>query len=285
MGEWKRAEADWFMRARWGVFTHYLTKPETTAEAWNRQVDSFDVVGIRPSKCSKRDLVADLFDALEPRGIRLMVYVPSDPSWSDREAWTRLGWQPPKERTDKRLAEFQRHVEGILREWSTRWGRKVRGWWVDGCYHADEMYRHAEPPNFRSFAEAMKAGNPDALVAFNPGVRVPVICHSECDDYTAGELSGDLPVGGWGLGDNAAYCNFGAIRRFVDAAQYHVLNFLGPWWAAGPPRFPTELVVGYTRYVTDHEGVVTWDVPISPAGSIPEEFVRQLAAVGAGLRR
>jgi len=178
------------------------------------------------------------------------------------------------------MAEFQRRYEEVVREWSERWERKVSGWWVDGCYSADDMYRHPEPPNFRSFAEAMKAGNPDALVAFNPGVKVPVISHTEFEDYTAGELSGDLPVGGWGLGDNPAFCNFGPITRWVNGAQYHVLNFLGPWWCQPPPRFPTELVVGYTRCVNTHGGVVTWDVPIDRDGRIPEPFLAQLRAVG-----
>ena len=34
-------------------------------------------VGIQPSKCSRRDLVADLYEALHRRGIKLMVYLPS----------------------------------------------------------------------------------------------------------------------------------------------------------------------------------------------------------------
>ena len=113
-------------------------------------------------------------------------------------------------------------------------------------HNSDEMYRYDDPPNFRSFAEALKAGNPDAIVAFNPGVQAPVICHTEYEDFTAGELTDLLAVGGWGLGGNPKYCNYGPIRRFVDGAQFHVLNFLGPWWAAGPPRFPAELVAGYT---------------------------------------
>jgi len=86
-----RADTDWFKDAGWGVFTHYLTANETTAEDWNKQVDNFDltgladqlesvgakyyfitigqnsghfcapnetydsIVGIRPSKCSTRD--------------------------------------------------------------------------------------------------------------------------------------------------------------------------------------------------------------------------------------
>ncbi len=34
-------------------------------------------VGIQPSKCSRRDLVADLHEALQERRIRLVVYLPS----------------------------------------------------------------------------------------------------------------------------------------------------------------------------------------------------------------
>jgi len=32
----------WFADRKWGVFAHYLTTPETTADEWNRRVDSFD---------------------------------------------------------------------------------------------------------------------------------------------------------------------------------------------------------------------------------------------------
>jgi hypothetical protein len=37
---------DWFKEAGWGVFTHYLTGAQTTAEAWNKQVEAFDVAGL-----------------------------------------------------------------------------------------------------------------------------------------------------------------------------------------------------------------------------------------------
>lgn len=147
--------------------------------------------------------VADLYEALAPYGIALMVYLPSGAPAQDKVAVERLGWKwgfhgewPAWNtgRTGERLAEFQLRWEAIIREWSLRWGKKVKGWWIDGCYFADEMYRHPEPPNFASFAAALKAGNPDSLVAFNPGVKVPVICHSEEEDYTAGEISEAFPV-------------------------------------------------------------------------------------------
>ena len=142
------------------------------------------------------------------------------------------------------------------------------------------MYRHREEPNFASLAAALKAGHPDAIVAFNPGVRVPVVRGSEFDDYTAGELTGDLPVAVWNPPVPSPW-PASPIPSSIDGAQYHVLNFLGDWWGQGRPRFPDELVVGYTRYVNAHGGVVTWDVPISPEGRVPEEFLAQLRPLKA----
>ena len=153
--EWKRADTDWFRDCRWGVFTHYLVSKELSVRQWNRRVESFDVkhlanrlaaigapyyvitigqnsghycspnatydgfVGIRPSKCSRRDLVADLYEALESKGIRLLVYLPSGAPDQDDVAKKRLkwkwgfkkGWGTPT--TGLRLVEFQRRWEAV----------------------------------------------------------------------------------------------------------------------------------------------------------------------------
>ena len=288
---------------------------DLSAEEWNAWVDAFDVdglasqlaavgapyffltigqnsghflapnpvydelVGINPSKCSRRDLIVDLHRALQPRGIDLLVYLPSNAPAADPVAVERLGWEWGFEggwpaswgtrRTGKRLAEFQRRWEQVIGYWSRQWGERVRGWWIDGCYFADEMYRHADEPGFGSFAAALRAGNPEALVAFNPGVVVPVVCHSEHEDFTAGEIAGALPEcpGPW-------------VERQGHRARYHVLSYLGQSWCQGPPRFPDEMAVGYTRHVVGRGGVVTWDVPIERNGLIAAPFLRQLEAIG-----
>ena len=99
-------------------------------------------------------------------------------------------------------------------------------------------------------------------MAFNPGVKVPVICHSEHEDYTAGEISEAFPT---------------CPGRWLDGAQYHVLSYLGENWCRGLPRFPDSFVAGYTQHVRERGGVVTWDVPITPEGRIPQPFIEQLA--------
>jgi hypothetical protein len=137
------------------------------------------------------------------------------------------------------------------------------------------MYRHDESPNFRSFAAALKAGNPDSIVAFNPGIEVPVVSITEYEDYTAGEICTALPVFDKYRGD---------INRWVDGAQYHILSFLGSGWGAGSPRFPDEFVIGFTKYTNEKKGVVSWDVPTSEDnGLILQPFYEQLLNLNKAL--
>ncbi|MEK7707944.1 MAG: alpha-L-fucosidase, partial [Verrucomicrobiota bacterium] len=242
----------------------------------NRTYDQ--LTGITPGKCARRDLVADLAEALRARRIRLMVYLPAGAPDRDQEAMKALEWKAgqfplwtyengkPKGQDD-RLAAFQKKWEAVIAEWSKRWGRRVSGWWFDGCYYPDAMYRHPEAPNFASFAAAVRSGNPKSIVAFNPGVLDPIITLTPEEDYTAGEINdpGKVVCGG----------------RWVGQAQFHMLSYLGPSWCQKPPRFNADQVVAFTQGITDKEGAVTWDVP--PAGVnglIPDDFLAQLKAIG-----
>jgi CubicO group peptidase (beta-lactamase class C family) len=306
-----RQRAVWMQEARWGVMTHYLAdwkareaKQRTTVEKWNEMIDRFDVeglaeqlksvgvgyylvtlgqnsgyylspnatydrfVGIEPSKCSRRDLVADLYTALHKRGVKLMVYLPAGAPAGDSAARQALQWQNGPHRN----REFQFRWEQIIREWSTRWGRNVTGWWFDGCYWPNTMYRTDEAPNFASFAAAARAGNPDSAIAFNPGVVPRILSVTPHEDYTAGEINDPNRV---------------EIRRAVegriDGTQVHILSYLGRTWGMGTPRFSTEQVVKWSQGIRKQGGAITWDVPIQPNGRIAQPFVDQLTAVGKAI--
>ena len=306
-----RQRAVWMQEARWGVMTHYLAdwkareaKQQTTVEKWNEMIDRFDVeglaeqlksvgagyylvtlgqnsgyylspnatydrfVGIEPSKCSRRDLVADLYAAVHQRGIKLLVYLPAGAPGGDSIARQSLQWQNGPYRN----REFQFRWEQIIREWSTRWGRDVAGWWFDGCYWPNTMYRTDDTPNFASFAAAARAGNPDSAIAFNPGVVPRILSVTPHEDYTAGEINDPNRV---------------EIRRAVegriDGTQVHILSYLGRTWGMGTPRFSTEQVVKWSQGIRKQGGAITWDVPIQPNGRIAQPFVDQLTAVGKAI--
>jgi hypothetical protein len=226
------------------------------------------LTGIRPSKCSRRDLIADLAGALQKRKIRLMVYLPSGAPAGDRPASEALGWRngPYANR------EFQIKWEQVIREWSLRWGSKLSGWWFDGCYFPNSMYRSNEPPNFASFAAAARAGNPASAIAFNPGVVYRTLSMTPHEDYTAGEI--DQP-------DRVS------VRRSadgkVDGVQIHMLSYLGQTWGIGEPRFSAEQAAGYSLKFREFGGAITWDTPVQLNGTISRPFLEQLAAVGKAL--
>ena len=223
------------------------------------------ITGITPSKCSRRDLVADFYEPLRQRDIKLMVYLPSGAPNGDKAAKAALEWQnggyPNK--------NFQRKWEAIVTEWSQRWGKKVVSWWLDGVVYPDSMYRSPEAPNFASLGAAARAGNADACVAFNPGVYNRLFAMSRDEDFTAGEIDDPNLV-------NVRH----QVNGRVDGTQIHMLCFLGQHWGKGEPRFTTEQAVAATKKVRDWGGAVTWDVPVAMDGTIAEAFMEQLEAIG-----
>jgi len=306
--------AAWMKEARWGVMTHYLAdwrartdKVPMSVTNWNELVDNFDVDGlaeqikstgagyhiltigqnsgyydcpnptydrltkIQPSKCSQRDLILDMAHALEKRGIKLIVYLPAGAPGGDSNAVKALDFH----RGANRNAAFQTKWEAVIRDWSLRWGTNVSGWWFDGCYWPNAMYRSATPPNFASFAAAARAGNPNAVVAFNPGVVDRALSLTPDEDYTAGEIN-DL---------GRAMIRQTGPAGFVDGAKVHFLSFLGQKWGMGAPRFSTEQVVTNSVKIISQGGLITWDTPVQKNGLISQAFLDQLTAIGKAVAK
>jgi hypothetical protein len=301
-------KADWLKQAKFGVMTHYLqdwlSKTENEKidiNEWNRLVDNFNVdelaeqvrsvgakymfftigqnsgyyvspnttydkiVGRDTSKCSKRDLIADLAASLHKRGLKFIVYLPSGAPNGDDQAKNALEWKNGPYPN----IEFQKKWEAIIREWSLRWKDKVDGWWFDGCYWPNIMYRSESAPNFKSFAAAARAGNLNSIIAFNPGVFYRLMSPTPYEDYIAGEINKADSI---------------SIKRDyegkIDGRQIHVLCFLGERWGMGSPRFTNEQIIGYTKLLLNAGGAITWDVPIQSNGRIYPVFIEQLKLIG-----
>ncbi len=226
------------------------------------------IVGYPESHCSKRDLIADLALELAKYGIPLFAYLPANAPNRDHQAMRAFDYHDV-ENCSERMVSFQQKWELIIREWSLRWGSLVKGWWIDGCYLDTNriMYRHPDPPNFGSFAAAMRAGNPDSLVAWNPGVADPeLITAAPEEDYTAGECQYPEQVI--------------ALGRYEEQAQTHVLSYIGEWWGWRKPRYTADSLIAATRNITDMGGAVTWDIPFERNGTIPADFMELLGALG-----
>ena len=138
---------------------------------------------------------------------------------------------------------------------------------------------------YKAYTDAYKSGNPDTLVSFNTGptgmtreLKEPA---TEFEDYLAGETNWHLPVSGFRPWDKKKYY----LGPNISGDQLHFLTFMGSFWGRGEPRFPDELVIGWNKYISNHGGTISWDVPISDSGIIPEQHIRQLTILRKHLNK
>ena len=99
--------------------------------------------------CARRDLVLDLHAALAKRDLRLLLYWTGDGPHMDHQASAGLG-MPNCPTTDPKACDcrlgcpdkpgngvpllFAQRWADVLAEYAQRYGDKVSGWWIDGCY-------------------------------------------------------------------------------------------------------------------------------------------------------
>ncbi len=232
---------------------------------------AFDrITGYKPGEaCSTRDLPMELYEALEPYGISLMLYYTGDGPYKDEaQAGPRMGFLEPREDVSE---EFVANWAEVLKEYSVRYGDKVKGWWIDGCY----TYFGYNDEKLKPYADAVYAGNPEALIAFNGGVKERIFKYSRHDTFTCGEMNSfvDLPD-----------------ERFIGGAQWHTLAPLGiapdgsEWgsWAKPGTKHSAEYMVNYVKEVNRRGGAVTIDVALYRDGHIdPEqlELLKQLKEI------
>ncbi len=296
-------DATWMKNAKFGVFVHFLGG----GPDWNRKVNSFNVdkfadqiartkagyviltlgqnsgfycspnaayekfAGYRiGERCSKRDLPMELADALAKRGIRLMLYLPSRSPQQDKKAMAGLNdvheYQPAPQ-------EFTRKWSAVIREWSLRYGRKISGWWFDGSYNTLGWDDLSKPNNWKTWADACRAGNPNSLLAFNPGTRLDKAFSALTDqqDYTAGEQN--------------TFIVTPRSHPAPSGMQWHLLAHLGSRWArADGPQKSDDYMIAYLRQVNAQNGVVTLEVNVADDGTVYEPHWKQLIAVGNAIK-
>ncbi|MCX5644639.1 MAG: alpha-L-fucosidase [Phycisphaerae bacterium] len=297
------ANTDWFKDAGYGVFMHFLPGDakglalvnEFNVQALAGQLETLGakyfvltlgqnsgffnapnatydrLTGYAPGeRCSTRDLPLDLYQALKSRGIRLMLYLPCQTPNADARAQKAFGL--PQGKKDQPIdLEFAQKWAQVIQEWSDRYGDKVAGWWFDGGYDHIKFNEAIA----QVYAKAVKHGNPNAIVTFNPGVKL--IRHTQAEDYTAGELNEPFDVL--------------PASRWVEGSQWHALTFLGAHWSARDTRFPTENWVQWVSTVVSKGGVVTldmgpnWNPQAGPISALAEAQMAQVQAIHAALDR
>jgi hypothetical protein len=139
--------------------------------------------------CSSRDLIAEFSDALTENGMDMLLYFTGDGPLDDPVAGKKFGYVSQEDKVDKAFVE---KWASVAEEYGKRYGDRILGWWVDGCYRSLGY----DEEKLGILANALRAGNPDALVSLNQGVADKVSPYSAWDDFTTGESSKfrDIPA-------------------------------------------------------------------------------------------
>jgi len=277
-----------------GFVTRKLSRDEEAIE-WNRQVNAFDteriaydlnrigagyyfitlmqgqrfmlapnetydrLCGTKPGECcAKRDLVADLIKSLKKYDIALCLYYTGDGPY--RDEYCSKGMGKVNEEPQKVNVEFVKNWTSVLEEYAVRYGEDIKAWWIDGCYDANVGSRLGyTQKELKYYYDAVKKGNPKALIACNNGVKDDYYKWGEYEDMTSGE-----------------YCDFTHIPKspLIDGALAHCLIPLGinpehpTWggWRCGGLSIDREGLKKYVDSVNAVGGVVTLDILIDHDG-------------------
>ena len=335
--------AGWMRDCTFGLMAHWLfpqTTPEQAAEAasLNAVVESFDLerfladfdrtgadflmftIGqnsgyyaspnalldslAEPGRCSRRDLILELAQAMRHRRKRFIAYLPSEVHFQPEEIQRAFVWDP----SDQRV--FQQRYTRFIQEWSERLGELLDGWWFDGCYEWEPFPNQTY--DWPLWCAASRAGNPTAAVAFNDGSFFlrktrPVTPYQ---DYLSGEV-GAIQQGGirLGRGDNSVeeenearnageepgkpalyypeaafvpgtHCQWHA-QVPIDERQW-VHSHTGPMAA---PRYSDSELLAFLERCKAAGGAVTLNVGIYREGHLGAETVAQLERVSSLLSR
>lgn len=219
-----RQQPDWFKDAGYGLmfqWTNRATPPKGSIKPWEQKVNDFDLKALvemveqsgaayvlwsvtwgeqyisAPIKSldhliqgrtTKRDLLGEMADALQAKGIKLIFYYHYgyDCNHSIDADWMKVSGGYKADKT-----ELYQNWVAIISEIGNRYGDKLNGWWFDGGQRYYNCHFDGTPGDqgilsapFKELTEAAKRGNPARLVAYNSWVKPRL---TEYQDYYAGE--------------------------------------------------------------------------------------------------
>jgi alpha-L-fucosidase len=303
--------SDWLMNAGYGVMVHWTSqsRPQSGAapSAYCAAVNSFDVNAFAqqlqsagagyviftishaqqyfafPSakldsviagRTCTRDLYADLFAAINPKGIKMVFYYPSvgtdeDVAWRDASKFN----------TDP--AYFAQLQYDLVEEIGNRYGNKLAGWWVDNCYDSPPSYTQfgagrGARYNFNTYAQKLRSGNPQRLVTFN-------------FSYNQWNSTTGQGVVDYAAGEDDAINRLPSSRYSGEGnAQWQTLVWMDDFWVhkdpgTVTPRYSNATVTDYTRNIMSQQGVFSYNAAPYQDTLISSATLGQLQTLNAAI--
>jgi hypothetical protein len=192
-----------------------------TAEGWNRLVDGFDAKGFAEQmaearvgwvlfciddhyfawscapnkafsdytgyapgeKCSRRDLIADVADALNAKGVKLIAYFAGLNGYVS-EPTVLAGLKDDGDHRTVPSPESRKRRIDVLKEYADRYKGRIAGWWFDAVEL--DSYRD-EPYDWWAIERVVHSANARGVIAFSYGRNEQACICRGVDDFTAGD--------------------------------------------------------------------------------------------------
>jgi hypothetical protein len=247
----------------WVIFCiddHYFAWPCAPNQAFS------DYTGYAPGeKCARRDLILDLAEALNARGVKLICYFAGLNGYmKDPKVFAGLSDGTPRGEYNNNKpssAESRKRRLDVLREYCDRYQGKIAGWWFDGM----ELGSYSEPPNdWGTIGSIVRQANPSGVIAFSYGSNEQASIRKGIDDYTGGDTwskqdlkrltPNRLPAQGGILWHGKIYCG-NVYHGQGDANQ-----------------FSDQELIDWINTCNSQGGVCTLDWPFDPKTGLLKDF-------------
>ena len=300
-----RASTDWFVKAGYGAMFHWtdfsqprdgIKKPYPEAvsafdvDAFARLIEEMGAAyiiftvnhahphcpapikaweAIHPGMTTQRDLIGEIADALQKRGIKLLLYINS-PVLTKLD---HIGANGSHELTysEEQFTEIHKNV---LSEIGSRYRDKLAGYWFDSWYQSLAAYPDVP---IEAIFRYCKVGNPGRITAFNFWI-FPVL--TPWQDYWAGEFD--------------ALQNPFESRSIQKGAgtgfQAHGMLSTLPSWVHSqtgpipPPQFSTEDLIAFVKANIEHQAVTTINIGIYQDGTIEQSSLDMMRQLRSAIR-
>jgi len=293
-----RSDTRWLQECRYGLMCHWTSESflrHGERKPYDQAVREFDVEGfaeqvqqtgagfvvfttshaqhcfpaplasldqILPGRTARRDLVADLADALGGRGVKLFLYyhlgASSDPAWLKATGF----WE-----TD--TSRLFNNWTAIISEAGQRYGARLAGWWFDDG--AISYYYRSAP--WDRLATAAKAGHAGRLVGFNPW-ELP--SPTEFQDYFCGEgntdpsMGGLVAIGGNGRISSGSHQGLQACATLITEQDWvHARKDTD----IGPPKWNAPHLASLLREFISRKNVPIFNLEIYQEGALSPKSV------------
>jgi hypothetical protein len=234
---------------------------------------------VAPGHTTKRDLIAELADALNARHIKLMIYYHA--GREEKDWWAGLGAR----KMDR--AVYFKEWEDQIREVGERYKDKLAGWWFDDGL---TFYYPMQAP-WKEMTEATKAGYPARVVGYNSWILPKA---TDFQDYACGEgdfpdrlassptTDKELPVGGSGI--------FLSGPQKGLQATITLTNEGGDWGHVTkdapipPPRYTDAQMIQYIRQAMARKEVPVINLEVFQDGSASPQTIEEFKAIKAAIK-